>query len=77
MHGVEIGNSAPREACLAGACPKPEELTFPRMTSSTFSFGMPALSKAARMVMDESSVALNLESLPMKLPMGVLLPATM
>lgn len=36
MHGTVVGIPPFREACLAGACPIPDDKTFPRITSSTY-----------------------------------------
>jgi len=50
---------------------------FPRMTSSTCSGWRLMLLRAALIVREESSVALNLDSLPWIGAMGVRLAATM
>ena len=72
MDGTLFGISALIEAYLAGACPRPAETTFPRITSSTDSAGMLAFYKAALPAVPAKSVALSFESLPMNEPMGVL-----
>jgi len=77
MHGTLSGIPAPREAYLAGLCPKPDGQTMPKITSSTALGSSFIELNAAFIAIDPSSVALTLESLPMKEPMGVLLPATM
>jgi len=38
--GVDKGRPAPNEAYLAGFCPRPAPITFPKITSSTKFKGM-------------------------------------
>ena len=65
------------EACLAGACPTPAERTFPKITSSTYCGLNLIESRAPLMANPPSSGAEKLESLPEKVPIAVLLAATM
>lgn len=67
---------APNEAYLAGDYPYPAAMTFPRITSSMWEGSKLIDLRAPSVAKEESSVALNLESLPKKEPIGVLLPAT-
>lgn len=76
MQGTLIGIPAPREAYLAGLCPNPEGQTIPKITSSTYLGSSLIDDKAALIAIDPNSVALTLESLPIKEPIGVLFPAT-
>lgn len=77
VQGDPYGSPAPREACLAGFWPIPPDITFPMMTSSTLDGSRLIWDSAALMAKDPSSEPLILESPPRKVPIGVLLPATM
>ena len=71
VHGVQSGNSARRAACLAGACPRSAERTFPIKTSSTSLPSIPALSTELLIAMAPKEVALKEDNEPPKLPIGV------
>jgi hypothetical protein len=65
------------DACLAGACPIPDPMTFPSMTSST-NFGYKLMEfKAPLIANPASSGAENCDKRLLNEPIGVLLAATM
>jgi hypothetical protein len=72
VQGTLFGIPAPRLACFAGAWPRFAETTLPINTSSTVFGSTPALANAADMAKLPKAVAENPESIPPKLPIGVL-----
>lgn len=77
VQGVSTPRPALIEACLAGAWPKPAEITFPKITSSTY-FGLRLIdSRAPLMANPPSWGAVKFEIFPKNEPMAVLFAATM
>ena len=72
VHGTESGIPANIAACLAGACPKPAETTFPIKTSSTKAGSKFILFNAPFIAIEPNFGAGMLDKLPIKLPIGVL-----
>jgi hypothetical protein len=69
---VLLGRPAKMAAWRAGLWPIPAEMTFPKMTSSTWEGLIPPRLTAPAMTGAASCGAVNAESAPMSLPLGVL-----
>ena len=77
VHGTSNPIPPLTATCLAGACPSPAPKTLPRITSSIY-LGLRLMDSSAPFTANSpSSTAWKEDNLPLKLPMGVLLPATM
>lgn len=76
VQGTSIPKPPLREACLAGAWPRPADKTLPSTTSSTYLGFNLIESNAPLMAIPPNSGAWRWESFPKNAPIGVLLAAT-
>jgi hypothetical protein len=77
MQGTVCGKPAPIAACRAGFMPTPAQRTWPRITSSTASAGIPVRDKRLAMTLAPKVAAGIVDRLPPNEPMAVRPAATM